>query len=392
MAKFMRIGVAAAVVLLAALVAAGRAAGTQVAPPAAPGAKLEVKRGLWSWKGPKTGNEHWVHVPENYKATAPCPILVLAHGKGSSGAEMIHDSTCDGAVSRGWIAVAPTWHPELKMNLDDEATADETTELIHLLEATYNVDKKVIVSSGYDLGGKVSLRGFGTYSEIYSFLVSQSSAYSILYLGNPFVFAAHPPSNHRPVLLLCGEQDRADISAATKHARFYFAHKGYPTTIYTVPGGLHQTEPQQTWSWLDTVVLQKRSDEVKDAIFAVVDHKTGPEAAAVLAPFQNLTVAATEKKIGDSGDPFLKDWDRQYNEAIKTMTDYLARSRALYQEAVEIGRKQLAAAKFDPAQKEDGQKWILRYKTRWAAVPDLCRAADAAYEKTYGEKWPEYLK
>lgn len=389
MASFTRIGTLAAAILLAALASTARAAEPSAAS-ARSAEKAAPHLGLWTWKGPKTGNEHWVHVPENYNPALPCPIFVMSHGIHGNGAGMIKEATCTEAVRRGWIAVAPTWRwNEKNWEAESAAVADELPELIKLLAATCNVDKRTIVSSGFSGGGGVSIRSFTKFPDLYSYLVSQSSNFYGSFVAAPL---NNPPgAAKRPVAIFWGANDNPMIPPQAAAERNHFTRAGYPTTSYVVPGGGHQTEPHQTWAWLDALLLQKRADEL-EAGLKTAAQKTGPEAVEALAPFLNISVAATEKKIADSDDDFVKEWQGKFNATLITMTENLAKCRSLYQAAVEIGQKLLAGAKFDPTQKQDSIGWVRRFKATWAAAPDLCRAADAAFEKAYGEKLPELPK
>ena len=257
---------AAMIMLLVATAVAQEGAPGAAAGGAAAAEKSGPKVGQWMWKGPQTGNEHWVHVPENYDGSRPSPIMVMSHGVGSSGAGMMREATCRGAVSRGWIAVAPTWKYAGNQVLDYASVADELIELISKLVADYNVDRRLIVSSGFSGGGGVSIRSFTKYTEIYTILASQSSNF----YGVAGAASRGGAAERRPVLVVWGENDHPLILAEGPRERDHFARKGNPTDSYVVPGGKHQTFPNQTWAWLDAIVVTLRASDLAEALKSAV--------------------------------------------------------------------------------------------------------------------------
>jgi enterochelin esterase-like enzyme len=351
------------------------------------------KTGAWSWKGPRTHHEHWVQVPENYDPATPCPVFVCSFGDMSSGEGNLKSEVCAAAHERGWIVIAPTWKREDpdSEDTDRQTVADEATELLKLVMKTYNVDKRFIVSSGYAGGGSVAAQSFIKYTEIYTHLVSQSGAFFNFYVFNEIAArgALSLTAAKRPVLVVWGEEDgsaRGDCAVTIKELK----KKGYTLTSYMVPERKLRPAPEQVWAWLDVLVAQTQTAELAAAL-KTVSQKKGPEAVKMLAPFQQLRTLK-EKKFGGNVDQFVSDWNEQYNQLAQSLNETMAKSKALFEASVEIGRQQLANVKFNPAQRAEMVSWVRSFKTRWSGSPELCRAADEAYEKAYGLKLPEEKK
>ncbi len=349
----------------------------------------EPKLGLWMWKGPQTGNEHWVHVPENYDASRPTPILVMSHGIRSSGAGMMRGATCRGAVARGWIAVAPTWKFEGNRDLDSSKVADELIELMKQLVADYNIDRRLIVSSGFSGGGGVSIRSFTRFPDVYTVLASQSS--NFFGVSTPASRQAGP--DRRPVLVVWGENDHPLILNEGPRERDHFTRKGNPTDSYVVPGGRHQPFPQQTWAWLDAIAVSLRASDLAEALKLSVRLRgagSEPRLAALLAPFQGGE-APQEKPIADDADPFVKQWHAKHNEKLEGLAENMEKAKELYDQALAEGRRQLAETgeKFTTDAKQDHIRWARQFAVRWSSVPELVAEVEAAFEKLHGEKLPE---
>lgn len=350
----------------------------------------EPKTGLWSWTGSKTGNEHWVHVPDDYDPAVPCPIMVMSHGINSSGKGMISGGTCRGAVQRGWIAVAPTWNWD--GNSDDSgAVAEELIELVKLLDRRYAIDRRTIVSSGYSGGGGVSIRSFTRYPRVYSHLVSQSSNFYGQYVMQPVDRSA---GTDRPVLVLWGEKDHPLILEQGPREATHFRRKRHPTADYVVPGHPHRPEPKQVWGWLDATLLDGRIDALEKAVRFASTHRRPehqPAVAEALAPVVAREEDFRERSVADGLDPFVRKCNERYNKLSERARSLAEEAREAHDEAVAEGRRRLDEQRkqFSEENKARNIRWVRRFCQRWAAVPLLLDEARAAYTDAYGESFPE---
>ncbi len=348
------------------------------------------RTGRWSWQGPSTGHEHWVHVPDDYAATAPCPILVMSHGVNSSGKGMINGRTCQMAVERGWIAVAPTWNWRGDGAGDWVEVAGEITELLRELIETYPVDRRFVVSSGFSGGGGVSIGSFTRSPELYTLLVSQSSNFHPGYAQAPRRRLSG--ADRRPVLVLWGEKDHPLILDQGPKEKAYFERKGHPVSSHVVPGGRHRTFPEHAWIWLDTLVLSRRARDLSkahEAARSVSLERKAWRVAQLLAPFCGREIAP-EPSRKENDDPFLEKWTARYRKLAEPFREKLRKAKELYEKAVKHGRRNLeeASARFDEQGKSRHLHWLRRFKKRWVDVPELCAEADAAWKKVYGDPPP----
>lgn len=349
-----------------------------------PPASEKPQTGRWAWTGPQSGNEHWVEVPKDYDPSRPCPVMMMVHGRGARGEILIKMGTCQAAVKRGWIAIAPTWTMK-GSGTDSAEVVAELDGLFRLLAERYTIDPQLVVASGFSGGGGVSIGCFTRYADIFTMLVSQSS--------NFFGLAAprRPVAdmNRRPVLILWGQNDHPIILNEGPREVQYFQGQGYPVTQYVVPGGKHQTFPKHAWAWLDAVVGLERSKRLAAALQRGrrLSRPTAmAERAEALAPMIGL--AAVEPPQDDeSSDPFIRQWRDHTAKVRKKLTEQIAETEKLYAEALAEGRRQIAAVaeRFSPRTHQADLRWMKRFTERWAAVPEICREAEAAYEKVHGE-------
>lgn len=132
-----------------------------------------------------------IRVPSQYDPGRPAPLLVLAHGYNSTGAEIL-EGFIEGAEARGWLLAAADEHGEVNNGFFDvdkdgnprvlygmktfgsRASQYDILDVIGYVKAHYNVDPSRIYLVGHSMGGQTALLAAARWPQLFAAVVSDS--------------------------------------------------------------------------------------------------------------------------------------------------------------------------------------------------------------------------
>jgi dienelactone hydrolase len=152
----------------------------------------------FNWPGDQNkagyqGEGTWTHfrLPSQYDGNAPAPLVVLAHGFGSSGLDILLDFA-QAAESKGWLLAAADYHGEINngffsldvagnprmeaglQTMGSRAAQYDILDVINYAKAHYNVDPSRIYLVGHSMGGITALLTAAKWPQLFAGVVSDS--------------------------------------------------------------------------------------------------------------------------------------------------------------------------------------------------------------------------
>lgn len=137
----------------------------------------------------------WTHImtPPGYTGATPAPLLVAAHGFGSTGGEVLAEYQ-DAAAVRGWLVASADYHGEVwnhfyeadyatglprpgvgKRTLGSRASQWDILDILKYMQDNYNVDPTRIYLVGHSMGGMTALLAGARWADRFAAVVSDSS-------------------------------------------------------------------------------------------------------------------------------------------------------------------------------------------------------------------------
>ncbi|MFN8025298.1 MAG: alpha/beta hydrolase-fold protein [Acidimicrobiia bacterium] len=137
-----------------------------------------------------TGRPYEVHVPPNYSANVPAPLLLILHGYRASGAlESLYLQLTSATDAAGMLTVAPDgtlngrgkrfWNATDACCATKGETVDDAAYLMAIVrevEATYNVDRKRTFIVGHSNGGFMAYRMACDHADTFAAVASLAGA------------------------------------------------------------------------------------------------------------------------------------------------------------------------------------------------------------------------
>jgi len=114
----------------------------------------------------------WYQIPVSYTGSLSVPLLIGAHGMGSTG-QWIRDYLATEANNRGWLLAAPDMHGHYYINTGEYALAwlgaqYDIIDTIEYMMSKYEVDPSRIYITGGSMGGQTSAIMTAKYPDVFS--------------------------------------------------------------------------------------------------------------------------------------------------------------------------------------------------------------------------------
>jgi len=145
----------------------------------------------------------WTHimVPSSYDPAEPTPLLIAAHGYNDSGLTALLDYR-EAAEARGWLLASADYHgevnndffdidpatgqPRLRVGLQtmgSRASQWDVLNVVHYMQANYDVDPSRIYLIGHSMGGMTALLTGARWTDLFAAIVSDSTPTDLVQWG-----------------------------------------------------------------------------------------------------------------------------------------------------------------------------------------------------------------
>jgi acetyl esterase/lipase len=286
-------------------------------------------------------HEVWYQVPMSYTGSISVPLVVAAHGMGTTGEDMVNGPLAAEANARGWLLVAPQMHGAYYLDgqraLAWPGAQHDIIEAIEHMQANYEVNPSRLYITGGSMGGQTTAVMAAKYPDVFAAAVEWKGITDLADWYNnevaddwgrhiieketggtpeevPFEYqrrsAMAMPQNSRLVPLKIWHDEEDQVVEPYHSYDLMYAINSWdppiPVTLITVTTGLghgYNPDPVEVFDFLEGFVLSPqpplsltiRTDESKPYYWLNVaqtggDHWSAVEAAYSLA---NKTVTAT---------------------------------------------------------------------------------------------------
>lgn len=114
----------------------------------------------------------WYQVPVSHTAGISVPLVVVAHGMGETGEDMVNGRLGAEANARGWLMVAPQMHGAYYLSgqfaLAWPGAQHDIIEAIEYMQADYEVDPSRIYIAGGSMGGQTTAVMATKYPDVFA--------------------------------------------------------------------------------------------------------------------------------------------------------------------------------------------------------------------------------
>ncbi len=114
----------------------------------------------------------WYQVPMSYTGSISVPLVVAAHGMGTTGEDMVNGPLAAEANARGWLLVAPQMHGAYYLDgqraLAWPGAQHDIIEAIEHMQANYEVNPSRLYITGGSMGGQTTAVMAAKYPDVFA--------------------------------------------------------------------------------------------------------------------------------------------------------------------------------------------------------------------------------
>ena len=161
----------------------------------------------------------WVYTPSSYAAGAPLPVLLLLHGNGGQGLDMIHVWE-DFAEQKGILLVAPT----LNYNAGAEGMVPQLfPQLFDTFKQSWQFDTHRVYVFGVSAGGYLSYDAATLLSDRFA----AAGVFAAIITPDYYWIVNHAVRK-TPIAIYIGDHDQFFTLAETRSTRDFLLANGFP--------------------------------------------------------------------------------------------------------------------------------------------------------------------
>jgi acetyl esterase/lipase len=244
------------------------------------------------------------------------PLIVWAHGNGSSGSATPHQVRS--WATRGYVVVAPDFPVSTHARSNLDAVADWPNQPG---DVSFVLDQSLDADGVAGLGGRIDTRHVGVAGHSLGAITALADAYGahkdprldavVSFSGVPVVDDTDVARTPTPLLLLHGDDDR---TIPVDASRAMFARGAGPRALVVVAGGghspyLYAPDPELEQSLLTATTrfwdatLRTGSDPTEGLAATAIPDRTTVEVAPAASPTTTATKAAKKTVCPTDGTP-----------------------------------------------------------------------------------------
>jgi len=205
-------------------------------------------------KARQATNQFAVYIPATYKASAPMPLVVSAHGNGGNGPGEVKQWQ-KFADEIGFIVVCPSFLSSV-IGTNDNLKSDDKmlTNVMKRVLGSFAIDRKHVLFTGFSGGGVPAWYLASKEADIFTALCFRSGNFN----GDGYynVKASFQKWRHRPVYMYLAEHDAGPVNGEEPAALAFLQKrvdaKNLKYELLPVSG--HQSRPELAAKWFQTVI------------------------------------------------------------------------------------------------------------------------------------------